>query len=89
MTLTTCIHTFLQLSKFAKELVDTEEKKVKRFIDGLHPIYEDHVVMCKRPETFQELVNRVYTVEEMAIKKRNADPKKGFAQSGKGFQQKR
>lgn len=76
MTVATYVHTFLQLSKFAKDLVDTKEKKVKRFIGGLHPMYEEHVVMYKRPETFDDVVDRAYAVEEMAIKKRNADPKR-------------
>lgn len=47
MTVATFVHTFLQLSMFAKDLVDTEEKKVKRFIGGLHPMYEEHVVSTK------------------------------------------
>lgn len=76
-------------SKFAKELVDTKEKKVKRFIGGLQPINEEQVVMYKRPDTFKVAVDRVYTAEEMTMKKRIADPKKGFVQTGKGFQQKR
>ena len=78
MTVAMYTHTFLQLSKFAKELVDTEAK-VKRFIGGLHPTYEEHVVMYKRPETFNEAIDKAYTAEEMTVKKRNADPKRGLA----------
>ena len=79
------IHTFLQLFKFGKELVDIEAKKVKIFIGSLHPMYEEHVVMYKRPETFDDTVDTACTVEEMAIKKRSADPKRSAFQSGKGF----
>ena len=79
------LHTFLRLFEFAKELIDTEAKKVKRFIGGLHPMYEEHVVMYKGPETFDDAVDRVYTAEEMAIKNRSADPKRSTFQSSKGF----
>ncbi|KAJ8632884.1 hypothetical protein MRB53_026220 [Persea americana] len=51
-------------------------------------MYEEHAVMYKRPKTFDDAVDRAYTTEEMAMKKRNADPKKSAFQFGKGFQQK-
>lgn len=86
MTVAIYIHTFLQLSKFAKDLVDTEEKKVKRFVGGLYPMYKEQVVMCKRPKTFKDTVDKTYTAKEVNIKKRNADPKRGFVQTRKGFQ---
>ena len=88
MAVATYLHTFLQLSKFAKDLVDTKAKKIKRFIGSLHPMYEEHAVMYKRPKTFDDAVDKAYTTEEMAMKKRNADPKKSAFQFGKGFQQK-
>ena len=88
-TVATYLHTFLQLSKFAKDLVDTKAKKVKWLVGGFHPMYEEHIVMYRRPETFDDAVNRAYTAEEMAIKKRNAKPKRSTFQSRKGFPQKR
>ena len=89
MTVAVYLLTFLQLSKFAKDLVDTEAKKIKRFVGGLHPMYEEHVVMYKRLETFDDAVDRKYTTKEMAIKKRNVDPRRTAFQSTKSFQQKR
>lgn len=41
MSVAVHVHAFLQLSKFAKDMVDTKEKKVKRFVGGLHPLYEE------------------------------------------------
>ena len=44
------VHTFLQLSKYAEDLINTE-KKVDRFIDGVNPAYVEHVVAFRRPKT--------------------------------------
>ena len=42
-------------------------------------------MMYKRLETFDDAVDRAVPTEEMAIKKRNTDPKRSAFQSGKGF----
>lgn len=70
-------------------MVDTEKKKVKSFVGGLHPQYEEHVVASRRPKTFDDAVDRAYTVEELAIKKRAMDPKRSLSHFWKGYQEKR
>lgn len=89
MSVATYVHTFLQLTKFTEDLVNTEEKKVKRFVGGLHTLYEEHVVVCMRPETFNDVVDSAYTAEELAIKKRAMDPKRSSSHFNKGYLQNR
>ena len=57
------VHTFLQLSKYATDLVDTEDKKVKRFFKGLNPTYKKMVLASNKPTTFDDAVDRAYTAE--------------------------
>ena len=69
MTEAIFLHTFFQLAKFSKDLVDAEAKKIKRLVGGLHPMYEKDVVMYRRPETFDDAVDRTYTAERWLSKK--------------------
>ena len=41
MSVSAYVHTFLQLAKYAPDLVDTEEKKVKRFLNDLNPFVQE------------------------------------------------
>ena len=59
------VHTFLQLSKYAIDLVNTEAKKVKRFLQGLNPTYKKMVVASNKPTTFDDAVDRAFTAEEV------------------------
>ena len=59
------VHTFLQLSRYATDLVDTKEKKVKRFLHGLNLTYKKMVMASNKPTTFGEAVDRAFTVEEV------------------------
>ena len=65
MTVSVYVHTFLQLSKYATDLVDTEEKKVKRFLHGLNPTYKKTVLASNKPNTFSDAINRAFTAEEV------------------------
>ena len=65
MTVSIYVHTFLQLSKYATDLVDTEEKKVKRFLQGLNPTYKKMVLASNKPNTFSEAVDRAFTAKEV------------------------
>ncbi|RWR86324.1 reverse transcriptase [Cinnamomum micranthum f. kanehirae] len=65
MTVTVYVHTFIPLSKYAKDLIDTEEKKIKRFINGLNPAYKKMVLASQMPMHFDDAVDRAYTAEEV------------------------
>ena len=65
MTVSIYVHTFLQLSKNAIDLVDTEEKKVKRFLHGLNPTYKKMVLASNKPNTFSDAVDKAFTAKEV------------------------
>ena len=53
---------FTELSRHAKDLVDTEEKKVRRFLGGLKPPIHDQLVVLMLTE-YGDVVNRALVVE--------------------------
>ena len=59
------VHIFLKLSKYATDLVDTEAKKIKRFITGLNPEYKTIVFASQKPITFDDAVDRAFTAKEV------------------------
>ena len=59
------VHTFLHLSKYATDLIDTEAKRVKKFINGLNPAYKKMVMAGQQPTIFVDVVDKVYTAEEV------------------------
>ena len=65
MTVAMYMHTFLQLSEYSTDLMDTEVKKVRRFINGLNPTYKKIIVACQKPTKFDDVVDRAYTTEEI------------------------
>ena len=83
------IHTFLQLATYAEDLINTEENKVDRFIDGMNLEYMEHVVAFKRPETFDDAVDRGFSAEEVALRKNADDFKRNPSYLRKGQQQKK
>ena len=89
MTVVVYVHSFLQLSKFVEELINTEEKKVKRFTGGLKPMYKDHVVTFQSLATFDDALDRAYTTEELYLENRAMDPKRSSSSFRKGHQQKK
>ena len=59
------VHTFLHLSEYAIDLIDSEAKKVKRSLNGLNPAYKKIVVACHKPTTFDDAIDRAFTAEDM------------------------
>ena len=76
MTVAVYVYTFLQLSGYAIDLVDTEEKRLKRFINGLNPVYKKIVVACQKPTTFDDAIDRAYTAEEVHEEELNMNTKR-------------
>ena len=65
MTVAVYVHTFLQLSKYATDLIETEEKKIKWFINGLNPAYKNMVMTGQKPTLFGDAVDKVYMAKEV------------------------
>ena len=59
------VHTFLHLSEYAIDLIDSKAKKVKRSLNGLNPAYKKIVVACHKPTTFDDAIDRAFTAEEV------------------------
>lgn len=60
---------FVLSYSWATELVDTEAKKVKRFLLGLSPEYKTVVLAWQKPTTSDDAVDRAYTAEEVQREK--------------------
>lgn len=58
------IREFRKLSHFATQSVDTEEKKIERFIKGLKAEIPKDVTAIMKPLNFEEVVTRAYWSEE-------------------------
>ena len=65
MTVLEYVTKFESLSKFATEIMDTEEKKITHFLEGLNPVLKRDVIGVVPPATFDEVVKRSYTFEEI------------------------
>ena len=57
------IREFTVLSRYAIDEVDTEEKRKRRFLKGLHP-YVKMQLRLTRVQEFQELVDAAITFED-------------------------
>ena len=60
MTVLEYVTKFERLSRYAPELIDTMEKKVTRFLEGLNPLIEKDATGNTPPATFEEAVKRAY-----------------------------
>ena len=58
------IHEFTKLSRFPTRSVDTEEKKIERFLEGLKAEIHKDVTAIMKPLNFDEAVTRAYWSEE-------------------------
>ena len=65
MTVLQYVTKFERLSCYAAELVDTEEKKIIKFLEGLNPFIEQHATVVVLPATFQEAVKKAYKFEDI------------------------
>lgn len=63
MTVLEYLTKFERLSRYAPELVDTVEKKIAKFLEGLNPIIERDATGVIPPTTFEEAVKRAYKFE--------------------------
>ena len=52
MTVLQYVTKFERLSRYAPELVNTEEKKIIKFMEGLNPIHGQHATGVGLPTTF-------------------------------------
>ena len=53
---------FIELSRHAEYMVDTEEKKVSRFLRGLRPNIQSQLIVLMLTE-YRDAVNKVLVVE--------------------------
>ena len=63
MTVTEYLHKFIQLSRYAKEDVNTEDAKLERFLDGLQQSLQCQLVTHDFPD-LQTMVNKTLILEE-------------------------
>ncbi|GFY92626.1 hypothetical protein Acr_08g0010220 [Actinidia rufa] len=83
MTLSEYITQYQALSRFAPELVNTEEKKCRRFEKGLHSSVR-RLVMSSRLKVFTEIVELARTLELPRDNVRNARGNEGRQSMGSG-----
>lgn len=65
MTVLEYITKFKRLSRYALELIDTIEKKINEFLEGLNLIIERDATGVVPPATFDEAVKRAYKFENI------------------------
>ena len=65
MTVLEYVTKFERLGRYAKELIDTEQKKITKFLEGLNPIIMRDATGVVPPATFDEAVKRAYKFEDI------------------------
>ncbi|XXG88487.1 hypothetical protein AAC387_Pa12g0687 [Persea americana] len=65
MTVLEYLTKFERLPRYAPELIDTEEKKITKFLEGLHPVIEWDATSVVLPATFAEAIKRAYKFESI------------------------
>ena len=63
MTVLEYVTKFERLARYARELIDTEQKKITKFLEGLNPIIMRDATEVVPPATFNEAVKRAYKFE--------------------------
>ncbi|XP_071933149.1 uncharacterized protein [Coffea arabica] len=71
---------FTKLSRFAPELVTTEQRRVRRFVQGLNVEIQEGLAAV-RIDTFAEAVEKAQRVEVARAQVKSFQAKKGFAPS--------
>ena len=56
---------FERLSRYALDLINTVEKKIAKFFEGLNPIIERDATGVVPPATFEKAVKRAYKFENL------------------------
>lgn len=82
------VHTFLQLSKYIEDSINTNEK-VDGFSHDMNPTYVELVVAFKWLKTFDDAVDKAFSAKEVALRKKAGDFKRNPSYFGKGQQQKK
>ncbi|XXG42008.1 hypothetical protein AAC387_Pa01g2363 [Persea americana] len=65
MTALEYVTKFERLGKYARELIDTEQKNITKFLEGLNPILIRDATGVVPPVTFDEAVKRAYKFEDI------------------------
>ena len=65
MTVLEYVTKFERLARYAQELIDTEQKKIIKFLEGLNPIIMRDATRVVPPVTFDETVKRAYKFEDI------------------------
>ena len=65
MTVLEYLTKFERMSRYAPDLINTVEKKITKFLEGLNPIIERDATGVVPPATFEEAVRRAYKFENL------------------------
>ncbi|XXG42071.1 hypothetical protein AAC387_Pa01g2421 [Persea americana] len=65
MTILEYLTKFERLSRYALDLINTVEKKIAKFLEGLNPISERDATGVVPPATFEEAVRKAYKFENL------------------------
>ena len=65
MTVLEYLTKFERLSRYALDLINTVEKKIAKFLEGLNLIIERDATGVVPPVTFEEAVRRAYKFENL------------------------
>ena len=65
MTVLEYLTKFKRLSRSAPDLINTMEKKIAKFLEGLNPIIERDAMGVVPPATFEEAVRMAYKFENL------------------------
>ena len=65
MTVLEYLTKFERLSRYAPNLINTVEKKIAKFLEGLNPIIERDATGVVPPATFEKAIIRAYKFENL------------------------
>ena len=65
MTILEYVTKFERLARYARELIDTKQKKITKFLEGLNPVIMRDAIGVVPQATFDEAVKRAYKFEDI------------------------
>ena len=65
MTMLEYVTKFERLARYARELINTEQKKITKFLEGLNPVIMRDATVVVLPATFDVAVKRAYKFEDI------------------------